>query len=39
MKDTKKLKQLIDKEGLNSTVVKSIKDKLKVLENDKTVNK
>jgi len=39
MKDTKKLKQLIDKEGLNSTVVKSIKDKLKVLQNDKTVNK
>jgi hypothetical protein len=39
MKDTKKLKQLIDKEGLNSTVVKSIKDKLKVLDNDKTVNK
>jgi len=39
MKDTKKLKQLIDKEGLNSTVVKSIQDKLKVLENDKTVNK
>ncbi len=39
MKDTKKLKQLIDKEGLNSTVVKSIKDKLKVLDNDKTVKK
>jgi len=39
MRDTKKLKQLIDKEGLNSTVVKSIQDKLKVLENDKTVNK
>ncbi len=39
MKDVKKLKQLIDKEGLNSTVVKSVKDKLKVLENDKTVNK
>lgn len=39
MKDAKKLKQLIDKEGLNSTVVKSIKDKLKILENDKTVNK
>jgi hypothetical protein len=39
MKDTKKLKQLIDKEGLNSTLVKSIKDKLKVLDNDKTVNK
>ena len=39
MKDTKKLKQLIDKEGLNSTVIKSIKDKLKVLDNDKTVNK
>ena len=39
MKDAKKLKQLIDKEALNSTVVKSIKDKLKVLENDKTVNK
>ncbi len=39
MKDTKKLKQLIDKEGLNSTVVKSIKDKLKVLQNNKTVNK
>ncbi len=39
MKDTKKLKKLIDKEGINSTVVKSIQDKLKVLENDKTVNK
>jgi len=39
MKDTKKLKQLIDEKGLNSTVVNSIKDKLKILENDKTINK
>jgi len=39
MKDTKKLKQLINEKGLNSTVVTSIKDKLKILENDKTINK
>ena len=38
-KQSQKIKQLLDKKGLNSTVVKSIKDKLKVIENDKTVNK
>ena len=39
MADVKKLKQLIDQKGLNSTVTTSIKDKLKVLKNDKTVKK
>ena len=34
-----KIKKLLGKTGLNSTIVTSIKDKLKVIENDKTVNK
>jgi len=39
MDKAQKIKQLLDKKGLNKTVVKSIKDKLKIIENDKTVNK
>jgi len=34
-----KIKQLLEKKGLNNTIVESIKDKLKVIENDKTINK
>lgn len=39
MDKTQKIKQLLDKEGLNPKVKKSIKDKVKVLETNQTINK
>lgn len=39
MDKVQKIKQLLDKGSLNCKVRQSIKDKLKVIENDKTINK
>lgn len=34
-----KIKQLLDKNGLNTKLKQSIKDKVKVLETNQTINK
>ena len=39
MEKAQKIKQLLDKKGLNPKIKQSIKDKVKVLETDQTVNK
>ncbi len=39
MDKSQRIKQLLDKKGLNVKVKKSIKDKVKVLENNQIINK
>ena len=39
MDKAQKIKQLLDKKGLNCKIKQSIKDKIKVLETNQTINK
>lgn len=39
MEQSQKIKQLLDKNGLNAKVKGSIKEKLEIIKNNKTINK